>query len=231
MKIARLLFAAIAVGLAGAQARLDKVYSIDIKVFEIPPFQKVTGAGPDGKGGWSGGSIGGIVTAGVPADPVFIQTELGPGAADEKMKDVLYKRKYLPRTNIPGGVSWIPTGSYSLKCREQDLGTDSKWTEFHEPEAKMPNLWTRNEFFLSVLPFSAKPGEAELNLKFAAKVKMSQLDPGIRQVLLDQNFKIAVGKTALVGFPQFGGDDPGPAGRGTVYILAVCVREQDIGGL
>jgi len=113
MKTARLLFAvaAIAAGLAGAQARLDKVYSIDIKVFEIPPFQKVTGARPDGKGGRSGGSVGGIVPTGVPADPVFVQTELGPAAADQKMKDVLYERKYLPRTNIPGGVSWIPAGS------------------------------------------------------------------------------------------------------------------------
>ncbi len=236
MKIARFLIAiavaAISVGLAGAQARLDKVYAIDIKVFEIPPIQSVTSAGPDGKGGISGTMLGRVVTAGFPADPVFIQTDLATAAEEEKMKDAFCDRKYLSRSScLPDGFSWFQTGSYSLYCREKDLGADSKRTEFHEPEVKLPNRWTRNEFLLTVFPLAVRSGEAELILKFASTARTSPFDPGLMGVLLDQNFKVALGKTALIGFPQFGGEGSNPGGRGTVYVLAVSVREQDIGGL
>jgi hypothetical protein len=233
MKIARLLIALVAIPfiLAGAQTNLDKVYSIDIKVFEIPPIQSVTSAGPDGKGGIAGTTIGGNVTAKFPAEPVFIQTELGPGAADEVMKNEFYEREYLPRCCPPDGVSWFQTGSYSLFCREKDLGAEEKRTEYYEPAIKPSRenrFWERRERLLTVFPLSVRSGEAELNLKFAADVQVAPLDPGVRQVLLDQDFKVALGKTALVGFPQLRGSQPGR--RGTVYVLAVCVQEQDIQG-
>ena len=234
MKITRLLIAvalaANSVGPACVQAKLDRVYAINIKVFEIPPIQSVTSAGPDGKGGIVGTTIGGNVNSNFPAEPVFIQTELGPGAADEDMKNVLYDRGYLSRCGLPKGASWYLDGSYSLYCRERDLGTEAKRTEYDKPAiepSRENHFWKREEFHLTVFPLSVKSGEAALNLKFAAKVKMSQLDPGINQALLDQDFKVALGKTALVGFPQL---TALKSGRGTVYVLAVCVQEQDIQG-
>jgi len=236
MKMTRFLVviavAALSAGTAGAQAGLDKVYAVDIRVFEIPPIQSVTSAGPDGKGGISGTTIGGNVTAGFPAEPVFVQTEFGPGAADGELKGLLIDKGYLKQFNLPGGVRWIQNGSYSQFCREKDLGTEAKRTEYFEPGIKPSRenrYWEQREFLLTVFPLSVRSGEAALNLRFAADVRVTRLDPGVRQMLLDQDFKVALGKTALVGFPQLRSSEPGR--RGTVYVLAVCVREQDIDGL
>ncbi|MHB8094888.1 MAG: hypothetical protein ACYDH0_08090 [Candidatus Aminicenantales bacterium] len=236
MKITRLLIAisvaAISAGPAGAQTRLDKVYAVDIRVFEIPPIQSVTQTVPSEGGGIRGITIGGNVTAGFPAETVLVQTEFGSGAVDAELKGLLTEKGYLKRCDLPEDVSWIQTGSYSLFCREKDLGSEAKRTEYYEPAIKPSRenrFWERRERLLTVFPLSVRSGEAALNLKFAADVRVAPLDPGVRQVLLDQDFKIALGKTALVGFPQLRGSEPGR--RGTVYILAVCVREQDIGGL
>jgi hypothetical protein len=75
----------------------------------------------------------GTVAANFPARPVFIQTELGPAAAEEEMKNILYDRKYLPRNCPPGGTSWSLAGSYSISCPKRDLGMDSERKEYHEP--------------------------------------------------------------------------------------------------
>lgn len=225
MKFSRLFIAvaAIPLGLAGARARQDRTYTIEVRVFEISPIQTVTSSRTDEKGSIIGYTMGGVVTAGFPPEPVFIQTELGPGAADEEMKNVLYGREYLSRSCLPNGASWYLDGSYSLSCPERELGMASKRGEYDEvaQEPSPANHFSgRDEFHLMVLPVSVESGTATLNLKFAARFRLSEYFPESSQVLLNQDFKVSLGKTALVGFPKQ------VARPRTIYILAVCVRQQ-----
>jgi hypothetical protein len=223
MKSFRLFIAvaSIPLGLAGAGARQDKVYTIEIRVFEIPPIQTVTSSRTNEDGSIIGFTTGGNVTSGFPAGPVFIQTELSPSAADEEMKNILSEKEYLSRSCLPKSAFWHLDGSYSLSCPERELGMVSKRGEYNEPaqEPSPTNHFSgRDEFQLTVLPVSVKFGTATLNLKFGARLRLSEYFPESSQVLLNQDFEVSLGKTALVGFPK---QVESPR---TIYILAVCVQ-------
>jgi hypothetical protein len=216
-------FAAIPLALAGARAGQDKVYTIEIRVFEIPPIQTVTSSRTNEDGSVIGFTTGGNVTSGFPDRPILIQTELGPIAADEEMKSILYDKEYLSRSCLPKGASWHLDGSYSLSCPDRELGMDSKRREYDEPaqEPSPANHFSgRDEFHLIVLPVSVESSTATLNLRFAGRFRLGEGLPALDQVLLDQDFKVSLGKTALIGFPKR------VATPRTIYILAVCVRQQ-----
>jgi hypothetical protein len=220
---------AVLCGLVAGFGRQDKVYTINIHVFEIPPHQTVTQGGPDGHGNIVGTTVGGDVTSNFPDQPVFIQTDLGPGAADEEMKNILYDGKYLPRNCIPGGVRWTLAGSYSISCPERDLGMDSGRKEYHEPPiapSSANHFVARGEYWLTMLPVSANTEEATLSLKFIGKIKSAETDAGFDKILFNQDVKVSLGKTALVGFAQHAAEERRVVPRGTVYILAVLVERQ-----
>ncbi|MGZ7065140.1 MAG: hypothetical protein ACXVI6_02160 [Candidatus Aminicenantales bacterium] len=230
MKIRHFFMAAlvILIGFVNGFGLQDKVYTINVQVFEIPPIQTITQAGPDKNGVVVGTTVGGDVTAKFPAQPVFIQTDLGPGAADEEVKNILYDGKFLPRNCLPDGVRWTLAGSYSISCPERDLGMNSGRKEYHEPPiapSSANHFVRRGEYRLTILPVSANSGKATLSLKFTGKIKSAENDAGFDKILLDQDVKITLGKTALVGFPQFTTEGLMSTPRGTVYILAVLVQK------
>jgi len=208
--------------------RQTTAYTINVQVFEIPPIQTVTQAGPETDGVVVGTTIGGDVTAKFPAQPVFIQTDLGPGAADEDMKNILYDGKFLPRDCLPGGVRWFLAGSYSISCPDRDLGVDSGRKEYHEPPVvpSRGDRFRRSEYWLTILPVSASTEKAKLRLKFVGKIKSAETDTGLDNILFDQDIEVSLGKTVLVGFAQFTTEERRALPRGTVYILAVLVQRQ-----
>ena len=207
----------------------EKSYTIRISVFEIPPIQTMTNTISDKNGAIVGTTIGGDVTMRFPAEPVFIQTDLGPGATEKEYKKMLYDRKYLEENCLPGGVFWSSSGSYSISQAERDLGMESSRKEYHEPPIAPSgenHYVGRGEYWLEILPVSADSGEAVLKLKFTGKIKPAENDAGRDKILFDQDIHISLGKTALVGFPQFNMEAKRDIPRGAVYILAICIERQ-----
>jgi hypothetical protein len=198
----------------------SRVYKIDVRVFQIPPIQTVTSAGPDEKGNIVGTTKGGDVTAGFPGHPVVLQTDLAPGAGEEVINGILSDQKILPRSSyLPLGVRWTLAERYSISCPERDLGTHAGRKEYHEPEvvrsAANPSEG-RAEYWLTISPVSADDREAILSLKYR----------GFGNVLFDQDVKVTLNKITIVGFPQYGGDGKRPEPRGTVCILILQVQRQ-----
>ena len=192
----------------------NRVYRIDVRVFEILPIQSETIGGSDGKGGIAGKTIGGNVTADFPLRPVVVQTEFGREAHDEDLKSVLYERGYLHRASLPHGVFWSEAGAYSISCPERDFGIESGRKEYHEPAVR--STWathkkSHSEFWLTISPMSVDGREAVLNIAFSGGFANS--------LLFDQEVQLPLGKTTIVGFRQL-------ATGGLVYILAICVQSQ-----
>ncbi len=196
----------------------SRICKIDVRVFQIPPIQTVTSAGPDKDGNIVGTTMGGDVTAGFPGHPVILQTDLTLEANEEQIKGILYDQKFLPRSScLPSGVGWLLAEHYSISCAERDWHTDAGRKEYHEQEiapSSANHLIGRAEYWLTISPVSADDREAIINLKYL----------GFGNVLFDQNVNVPLDKIAVVGFPQHNGDVKRPTPRGTVCILVVHVQ-------
>ncbi len=198
----------------------SRVYKIDVRVFQILPIQTVTSAGPDENGSIVGTTKGGDVSAGFPGHPVVLQTDLEPEAGEEEIKGILSDKKVQPLSSyLPSGVRWTLAERYSISCPERDLGTNAGRKEYHETEGVRSTASPfegRAEYWLTISPVSADDLEATLSLKYR----------GFGKVLFDQDVKVTLNKIAIVGFPQYGGDDKKPGPRGTVCILILQVQRE-----
>jgi hypothetical protein len=155
--------------LTGLKAQ-SRNYKIDFRVFQIPPIQTITSAGPDKNGNIVGTTMGGDVTEKFPGHPVILQTGLPLETGEEEIKGILYNQKLLPRAScLPSGVRWTLAEHYSISCPERDLGTDAGRKEYHEPTIPRSSAnpsRKRAEYWLTISPVSVDDQEVTLSLKY-----------------------------------------------------------------
>jgi hypothetical protein len=210
---------ALGTGFAGA----GKEYRIDMRVFEIPPWQSLVTNKAAGEKGIIGLSKVGDVTASFPEGIVLIRTELDKDEAESKIKEELLSRGYFKETKsaFPSGVGWWTLGVYSFSCPQDEFGVETSRKEYHYGPASSPGM-NRSEYWLTIRPKSADEKDAVLGLKFECRLKTEKFPEGANAVLLDQEVEIPLGKMLLIGFSS-----KDLALRKTVYFIAAYIQKTE----
>jgi len=202
-------------------ASTRKAYRIDMRVFEIPPWQSVTKSEAAGEKGIMGGTQGGDVTVSFPEGLVLVQADLDRDAAENKIKEELLGRGYFKEAKciFPSGFGWRALGACSFSCPQDELGAEKSRKEYHQKPVSSPRI-NISEYWLTISPKSADEKDAVLGLKFECRLKTTEFPEGVNRVLLDRDVEIPLGKMLLIGFSS-----RDPASGKTVYILTVYIQK------
>jgi len=209
---------ALSTGFAGA----GKEYRINIRVFEIPPWQSlVTNEAGGERGPIIGRTKGADVTASFPEGIVLVPTDLDKDAAENKLKEELLGRGYFKeaKSTFPSGFGWRALGAYSFSCPQDEFGVETSRKEYHHGPTSSPGM-NRSEYWLTIRPKSADEKDAVLGLKFECRLKTEEFPEGANPILLDQDVEIPLGKMLLIGFSS-----KNLALGKTVYFLAAYIQK------